>query len=759
MSLNVMDTFDRLSVLPKDVRDSELASLSTLSPVDAERLRKMLFVYDATVPNNADALPYAQLGVWRLHKRIATGGSGIIYSVTRNDDVHQEPAALKIVKHADESDNNLFALERRRLAKLNHPYIARLIDGGKAPDNALFMVVEYLSGTDPVTYCEANRLSTRERLKLFLRMCDALAYLHSFGLIHRDIKPGNMIVAQDGAFKLLDFGISTEHGSADSHEAGTPAYAAPEVWQQAVPSVRQDVYSLGLVLYSLWAGTTLGARESNLGLLTKIMFAETVLTSEMLQACPKELAAVIKKACALDPNQRYPSVLAMRQDIEALLDRRPVSGYGGLPYRLQCFVRRNPWISALAVTTCGLVGVALMLGQQAMIERDQLSRSEQRMTITQRYLSQVFRNALFDGRILAADEALANTLAEILQKLPHDPERLLPVVVEMGRLYQEMNKPKQAVEVFEQAQASAMQTSDYARAWFDFAFAEALNGMNRDEEALVALKSAETFFNKQKHAYHYEYFRVRKLNHHLSVVKTAKDAAAREVVITGLTELITEALEQYPNDTGVLANLYGSLAKAYIVNEHWEKGENHAQRALELMRADGLEKSSVYFATQNLLAYVMNATNRPTDAMRLLEQVVSARRERLGASLFGVAEMSGLINLKLDAGDVEQAKQLADRALNDMQQLGLAEHQVAFGLEVQQCEVNVSLGLQTTACFAELFDKAVASPSESEAKKKIALQSAYFFFTSRNDAEGANAVLEKAKQQVSEGFAERLASF
>jgi len=759
MSLNVIDTFEKLVELPTSERDFELASIRTLSPKMAESLRKMLFVYESSGQKTNVSLPYDQLGVWRLRDRIASGGSGNIYLVTRNDDVHQETAALKLVRQTEKDDNNVFALERRRLAKLNHPYIARLIDGGKAPDNALFMVVEYLKGSDPVEYCERHNLSVRERLKLFLRMCDAVSYLHSFGLIHRDIKPENMIVAEDGTLKLLDFGISAEHGDPDSKEAGTPAYAAPEVWQNAVPSITQDIYSLGLILYSLCCGKKLGRNQSNLGLLTKIMFAEPSLTPDMLSSFPKEITVVIKRACETNPNQRYSSVLALRQDIEALLDKRPLKSYGGISYVLQCFLRRNPWASALAFTVAGLVGFSLMLGQRAMIERDQLSRSEQRMTITQHYLSQVFRNSLSDGHYLSADTALANTIADVFQQLPQDTDRLLPVLVEMGRLYQEMNKPQQAVDVFELGQPFVDKASDYQQAWFYFGYAEALNGVNRDKDAILALVVAESFFSHHHQEYNYEFFRVKKLKSHLTVVKPAKDAHGRAKAIAALSALITEAENHYPNDTGTLANLYGSLAKAYILNEQWEAGEKYANHTLLLMQRNGLGRSSVYFATHILLAYVMNVTDRPADAMRLLEQVVSARRESLGPSLYGAAEINGLINLKLDAGDVREAQRLAEMAMSDLQQLGLDEHQVAFGLEVQLCEINVMLGRSTIRCFAELFEKATAAHLESESKLKTVLQSEYLFFKSRQDEDTVALILEKARNHVSDSFAERLASF
>lgn len=757
--MDVLETFEKLVALTAAQRDVELAAIKTVSPSIANTLHKMLFVYDTGRPQPSEPLPYDQLGVWRLREKIATGGSGNIYLVNRNDDVHKEPAALKLVTQTQGSDNNLFALERRRLAKLNHPNIARLIDGGKASDNTLYMVVEYLKGCDPVEYCQQHQLPERERLKLFLRICEAVAYLHSFGLIHRDIKPENMIVAEDGSLKLLDFGISAEPGDVKSKEAGTPAYSAPEVWQHAAPAVVQDIYSLGLVLYSLCSGDKPGSNQSNLGLLVKAMFAESALQTNQLAVLPGELTAIIKKACAPHPQQRYSSVLALRQDIEALLDKRPLKHYGGMAYVLCCFVRRNPWVSALTLTIAGLVGVALIQGQRAIAERDQLSRSEQRMTVTKHYLSQVFRNSLSEGQYLPADTALATTINDMLSQLSSNATQVLPVVTDMGRLYQDMNKPEQAVDVFLRAEPFVSQADAYSRAWFYFGYAEALNGVNRDQDASLALNKAEAFFARNQQEYNYEYFRVRKLSNHLTVVKVANDETGLNQAINSLTRLIAEAEQQYPNDTGTIASLYSSLAKSCILNGQWEAGSAHANQALQLMQRDGLSKSSAYFATQNLLAYAMDSTGKHNEAKQLLEEVVRARRQSLGPSLFATAEINGLINLKLDAGELEEAKQLAEMAVSDMQTLALSEHQVAFGIEAQLCEINARLGLGNATCFDGLLNKALSSQQETEAKIKTALQSAYFYFSSQNDKAATEALLEKAKKHVSAEFAGRLASF
>jgi serine/threonine protein kinase len=188
---------------------------------------------------------------------------GTVYLASRDDEDFKQDVAIKVVKRGMDSEEILrrFRAERRTLAALDHPNIARLIDGGVTEGGRSYLVMEYVDGVPIDDYCDRHALSTRRRLELFLHACDAVRYAHQNLVIHRDIKPGNILVTADGTPKLVDFGIAkvlTGPRSADltspQERRLTPEYASPEQIAGQPVTTASDVYSLGVVLYELLTG-------------------------------------------------------------------------------------------------------------------------------------------------------------------------------------------------------------------------------------------------------------------------------------------------------------------------------------------------------------------------------------------------------------------------------------------------------------------------------------------------------------------------
>src|SRR5690606_12399245 len=189
-------------------------------------------------PAAVDSLaPGVRFGAWRVVRVIGRGGMGEVYEVERADDAFEQRAALKLVRREAAEFADRFDAERRILARLEHPGIARLLDGGVAEDGRPYAVMEYVDGRSITEHCTARRAALAERLALFLEVCDAVAYAHRHLIVHRDIKPANVLVDRDGRARLLDFGIAKpldagllRSGGAAAETAAlmTPEYAAPE---------------------------------------------------------------------------------------------------------------------------------------------------------------------------------------------------------------------------------------------------------------------------------------------------------------------------------------------------------------------------------------------------------------------------------------------------------------------------------------------------------------------------------------------------
>ncbi|HEY7544372.1 MAG TPA: serine/threonine-protein kinase, partial [Blastocatellia bacterium] len=204
-----------------------------------------------------------RIGPYRIVHEIGRGGMGAVYLAERDDDQYQKQVAIKLIKRGMDSDAILhrFLSERQILARLEHPNIARLLDGGTTTDGQPYFVMEYIEGQPIDLYADEHKLSITERLTLFLEVASAVQHSHQHLVVHRDIKPSNIIVTADGTPRLLDFGIAKiitpDTGVAETRSARgwmTPEYSSPEQLRGEAITTASDVYSLGVVLYELLAG-------------------------------------------------------------------------------------------------------------------------------------------------------------------------------------------------------------------------------------------------------------------------------------------------------------------------------------------------------------------------------------------------------------------------------------------------------------------------------------------------------------------------
>jgi len=358
------------------------------------RLLQMARVSDLLDRNRTSDAPGpapAAIGPWKVVRRLGAGGMGDVWLCERMDGMADQQVAVKSVRAASVRFGQRMAQERRILARLDHPNIARFIDAGTDSNGLPWMAMDYIRGVPITDWCATHDPSLETRLRLLMTVCDAVAHAHRHLVVHRDLKPANILVDESGAVKLLDFGISklldVDHRDTTVN-ALTPAYAAPEQLLGEEISTATDVYAIGLLMFRLLAGALPGPREDNtlpqvLSALDKeeaIRLSEVAASNSAMQPpysqkfgaaqLRGDLDAITFKAIRRSPEERYDSAAALRADLQNVLQSRPVTARGpGNVYRLSRFVKRHAvWLAAAAVASLGLLiglGVALAQAQRA----------------------------------------------------------------------------------------------------------------------------------------------------------------------------------------------------------------------------------------------------------------------------------------------------------------------------------------------------------------------------------------------------------
>ncbi len=337
-----------------------------------------------------------QVGPYAIDRLLGRGGMGAVYLAHRADGHFEQKVAIKLIDRPFETElfRERFRQERQILAGLQHPYIARLLDGGVTADGELYLTMEYVDGVPIYRFCQDRRLTQTQRIELFLRACEAVQFAHQNFVVHRDLKPDNILVADDGTPQLLDFGTakllspSLEGQQSQLTREGylsfTPQYASPEQVLGNPITTASDTYSLGVLLYLLLTGTL------------PYEFKE-LTTGEMLRAVCEEpprrpsaagsgkrldsdLEAILLKALRKEPQERYLTAERLGDDLRAYLQGLPVAARRGtLRYFAGKFVRRHRWaLAAAAVLLVTLIAGITGIVWQASVANQERRKAEAR---------------------------------------------------------------------------------------------------------------------------------------------------------------------------------------------------------------------------------------------------------------------------------------------------------------------------------------------------------------------------------------------
>ncbi len=431
-----------------------------------------------------------RVGSFVLDDLLGSGGMGTVYRAHRVDARFEQTVAIKLVLSAHGGLRDRFRKEQEILAGLRHPHIAQVIDGGEAQDGVPYLVMEYVEGVSITDYCREHVPDTDGRVRLLLRVADALAHAHRNLVVHRDIKPSNILVTPQGHPKLLDFGIAKLVGagsaSATAQRIGpmTPAYAAPEQFSGGAITVATDVYQFGVLLFRLISGRLPYEADPEDGLAWGRAVSEqepitlrrglarsrsahsTAADGDGVRSLERgaDLDAIVRRALAKQPAARYGSIDAMAADLRAFLDGQPVSARrGGAAYHASRFIRRHAIAVSIATAAAlGLIATTAYALRQAYLAEHEASRARAAVAFVQ----EVFRAAdpmNQRERSASAIDVLDLAASQIQAQLAAHPDLRGPLGALIADSYYALNAPSRALPLYERAIADLRAQSPQPR--------------------------------------------------------------------------------------------------------------------------------------------------------------------------------------------------------------------------------------------------------------------------------------------------------
>lgn len=490
--------------------------------------------FDVARDLSTELPPGTEVGPYVIDQTIGQGGMGVVYRAHRSDGSFDQTVALKLVRSDADLDatTQRFLKERQILAQLNHPNIARLLDGGTLNGKAPFFVMEFIEGQPIGVHCQNQRLGLRARLQLFLQVLDAVDCAHRRLVVHRDIKPNNILVDAEGCAKLLDFGIAkvveeNVDQTALTAVAGTPltlAYASPEQVRGLDINLASDIYQLGLILYELLTSErwVVDAPTDPIQLMRLVAEDSIPAPSETLKKQQVEgrlpdyrldwprhvrgdLDAIVGRACEKDPERRYRNVLEFADDIYAFLEHRPVRAKrGGRLYRWRKFAHRHA--AALAVAATGGLAIATFAvyhTQQLAEQRDiaVLEAAKTRQVVD--FLTGLFESADPDnarGEELSVREVLDQASERFETGTDIHPDVQASLRMTLGKTYFVLGHYESACDHLEQARLLTADSGPAERFEADFHSASCLWQTDQLTEAKAILQPwlAEQTTDRQK---------------------------------------------------------------------------------------------------------------------------------------------------------------------------------------------------------------------------------------------------------------------
>lgn len=616
-----------------------------------------------------DDLVGQRVGKYKVEARIASGGMGTVYLAVRADEEFEQQVALKVVKRGMDTEEILarFKAERQTLAQLGHENIARVIDGGMTGDGRPYLAMEYVKGEAIDDYCARKQLGVDARLRLFRAVCEAVRYAHQNLVVHRDLKPGNILVTDEGVPKLLDFGIAKVLTRTRGPEVTTaterrltPEYASPEQISGAMVTTSSDVYSLGVILYELLAGRrpfdfgdadgaqierqVLGGEVVKPSVLVLQAPRSGTATPSALQEASRErlsrqlrgdLDTIVLAAMHRDAARRYSSVEALIADIDRYFRGLPISAQKDtLGYRVRKFVRRNAVGVAFAATagaifTAGVVGVVWQ-GTIAARERDEADHARVQVETAFEEVTSDMESASAAGIGLdgTLQELMRITESRVLNEQSDEPLVQAVRLSALGRNYMSFGVWDKASEFLTKAleiRRSRLPSTHHDIAESTFDMGELAFARRELEEAESHFKGALAIYRAQRSPISLDtaktlnnlastYRAMRRLDEAESLHNEA--LAMRERLRGRQSMVVAESLNNLAN----VQRQQGKLADAILT----------MREALDIRRSLRGEDAPLVLQSMQNLAVLLDEADRYDEARQLFEQVLLREGAKLG---------------------------------------------------------------------------------------------------------------------------------
>jgi eukaryotic-like serine/threonine-protein kinase len=703
---------------------SELLANSKLDTRSLGLLKSMLAAEQATgildhelSNNSSESLVPMQpigegtrIGGFVIDDIIDRGGMGEVYRAHRKSGNFYQRVAIKLLRPDAIGQATLFDRERRLLASLEHPGIARLIDGGMTKDKRPYIVMEYVDGQSVDDWCERQKPNLATRLRLFISICEAVSFAHSRLVIHRDIKPSNIMVDTTGRARLLDFGIAKllDAGGVISNTTQamvTPDYAAPEQLASEAATVTTDVYALGALLFEMLTGNSpwRTGKDSLPSIMRRILSEDPPVPSSApslsMSAIPAkslkgDLDAVILKAMRRNPAERYQSAAELKADIARHLDLKPVRAReGSRRYMVGRFIRRNR--IAVAASAAGIL--ALLFGgagiawqaRKTGIERDIAFAEVKRSAAVNNAMIVMFRDAKEKDGVenISVRKMLDDSASRIVGSVKPG-EEAVTLVTTLSDLYVMIEDGKAVGTLLQQAHDRKLAGPDpIQNARINYRLAAAKNATGKPDEALALLDPALAAFNAQPGLYRKEEIEARSVR--ASIARSTGDL---DLAIS-LLETNADSVEHvFDGDAREILTQYLNLVVFLSDSVQFEKMPHYLTLAGAVAKRMGVEQTEQSLRISQLWGIYHYRKGQFEQAERELNALLATRKANLGVDMGLASTLYHLARAEIPLGKPELALAHLDEALAIAQKSLGPVAPPTLNMELTRAEALAELG-------------------------------------------------------------------